>query len=336
MVDFKHNIELKGYNSFGVNAKADRFVLWSGVDDLRKIFADPSLDTDKWMVMSGGCNILFTQDYDGTILHPTSPLIQPIDIGTDSVVVRVSAAFDWDNFVGWTISQGVFGAENLSFIPGMVGAAPVQNIGAYSVEVKDIIERVECYLPHQDKVVTMSGEECNFGYRDSIFKGELKGKAIVTSVDFRLQIAYTPRLDYGDLRRRVEQSGAITADATRRAVIDIRSEKLPDHTIIGNAGSFFKNPIVEQHVAAKIAETYPDMVSYSVDGGVKIPAGWMIDRAGWKGYRRGDAGVHENQALVLVNHGNATGSEILQLSQDIAADVKTKFGVVIEPEINIL
>lgn len=334
-MNIEHNISLKSYNSFGVEAVADSMLFWQGKDDLRYFFQNRA-SSQSWMVISGGCNILFTKDYNGTLLHPTLELIETIEEDGHSSLLKVGAATDWDHFVGYSVERGLYGAENLSMIPGMVGAAPVQNIGAYGTEVKDIIDSVECYLPLEDRSITLMAKECNFGYRDSIFKRELKGKAIVTAVNFRLSKSLSLNLDYGDLKARTTAMGDISAENIRKAVMEIRGEKLPDHKIIGNGGSFFKNPIVDRAKASALAQKYSDMPSYDTPSGVKIPAGWLIDRAGWKGYRRGDAGVHHNQALVLVNHGSAQGAEILTLAGDIVEDINSKFGILIEPEINIL
>lgn len=246
MIEIKYDINLKGYNSFGVEAIAKRMAMWSSPEDLRSLFSDMS---GEWMVLSGGCNILFTGNYQGSLLHPTCQGIEIISQDSDTALLKVYAATDWDHFVAESISMGLYGAENLSLIPGMVGAAPVQNIGAYGTEAKDIIERVECYLPMEDRVVEIAASECGFGYRDSIFKRELKGKAIVTAVYFRLSKKFTPKLEYGDLHKRVK---SIDPMAVREAVIQTRELKLPDPKVIGSGGSFFKNPIVERAHAAKL------------------------------------------------------------------------------------
>jgi UDP-N-acetylmuramate dehydrogenase len=253
------------------------------------------------------------------------------------VRVRAEAGVVWDTFVEWCVEHGLWGVENLSGIPGTVGAAPVQNIGAYGSEVGDMIESVEMFIPEEGKFRTMSGKECGFGYRDSIFKSRLRGKIVVTAVNFILGRSAAPQLGYGGLRDEVAQRGEPTLANIRHAVIAIRDSKLPDPKVIGNAGSFFKNPSVADSVARALKDIYPDMPLYPSEheGYAKLAAGWLIDRAGWKGRRVGNAGVHDKQALVLVNYGSATGSEILEVARMVQRSVKEQFGIEIEPEVNI-
>ena len=337
MGEFRYNVPLSGMNSFGVSATARYLYEFEGEDDLRAYFSRQDKPTDLWTVMSGGNNILFTGDYPGVILHPVNRGIELLGVGKDMVRVRVEAGVEWDDFVAWSVEQGWGGAENLSMIPGYVGAAPVQNIGAYGSEVKDIIESVEVFLADTMTTRIFSVNECRFGYRESIFKGKLKGKAIITAVTFALRTQPVPRLDYGDLRAEVAALGRPTLQHVRQAVMEIRRRKLPDPRVTGNAGSFFKNPVVDHTVADALQMEYEQIPVYPVgEGRVKLAAGWLIDQAGWRGVIRGRVGVHPRQALVLINLGGATGEEILELARDIQRDVYQKFGVTIEPEVNIL
>lgn len=331
----EQNKILTRMNTFGFAVRADRYIAFESVAELREIFSG-GLFRNAWYLLGGGSNILFTGDYHGTILHPVNKRIEKVRESAENVVLKAEAGVVWDDFVAYCVGLGLYGVENLSWIPGLVGASPVQNIGAYGKEVKDAIITVEVYLPDEDRIVRLSDDECRFGYRDSVFKHELKGKAIVTAVEFLLQKKGTLCLGYGDLGKELEKSGGVSLQQVRDAVIRIRSQKLPDPAEIGNAGSFFKNPVVPASVYEGLRALYPDMPCYPAEAGVKIPAGWMIEKTGWKGYRRGDAGVHEKQALVLVNYGSATGQDIRQLSQAIRDDIRSKFGITIEEEVNIV
>ncbi len=324
MINEYFGVSLRGSNTFGIEATADRLVEFGSADDLKSL---EGVFDGRWNVLGGGSNIIFTSDYHGTLLRCTGREMQVSEDGR----VRVEAGMVWDDFVAWTVANGLWGAENLSNIPGTVGAAPVQNIGAYGVEAKDIIESVEIYDPARGEVRIMGAEECEFGYRDSIFKHTLRG--VITAVMFRLSQTPQPRLDYGDLRA---TAGEPTLENIRRAVIEIRGSKLPDPEVQGNAGSFFKNPVVSSTVAEKLREKYPEMPLYDApEGSKKLAAGWLIDRAGWKGRSLGRVGVHPKQALVLVNLGGATGAEVIELARRIQADVRGQFGVEINTEVNI-
>lgn len=321
-------------NTFHLDVRADEYAEFSGVEELREILRESG--SDKWYVLSGGSNTLFCGDYHGLVLHPVSKAVEVLEENDETVLVKADAGMVWDDFVKYAVDHGWYGLENLSIIPGMVGAAPVQNIGAYGVEAKDTIERVEAYLVEEDSVITLDNEQCMFGYRDSVFKNELKNKTVVLSVVFRLSRKFDPVLKYGDLAALAGEPGTFGAADLRDIIIKVRESKLPDHNIIGNGGSFFKNPVVSAEYAREIKERYPDMPHYEDKKGVKIPAGWLIERAGWKGHRRGDAGVYEKQALVLVNHGSASPKDIIMLANDIIGDVRQKFGVIIAPEINMI
>ena len=329
-------IDLRDRNSFHVSQRAARLVEFETTEELRAVFAAGT--PDRWTVLAGGNNILFTRDYDGLLLTPVSQGIAIVaDDGTD-VRVRVDAGVEWDDLAAWAVDRGLWGIENLSLIPGKAGAAPVQNIGAYGREAKDAIERVEMYCPQSDTMLTLDAAHCEFGYRESVFKHALKGRAIITAIEIALSRTPQPRLGYGDVEREVEARGGATLRNIRDAIIAIRRAKLPDTAELGNAGSFFKNPVVDGATADRLKNEWPDMPLYPAAeaGKAKLAAGWLIDKAGMKGYREGRVGVHERQALVLVNLGGATGDEVLALARKVQAAVRDRFGVEIDTEVNIL
>ena len=327
---------LRERNSFHVEEQAARIIEFDAAADLDSIFAEGNAP-EKWAVLGGGNNILFTKQYDGTLIHPIGKRIERLNDDSESVRVRVDAGVEWDDFVQWCVERDLWGAENLSLIPGSVGAAPVQNIGAYGAEAKDIIHTVHYFDTLQREHLSRSNEECRFGYRDSIFKGELRGRAIITAVDFTLSTVASPSLRYGDVQQQVEERGGATLKNIREAVCSIRQTKLPDTNVLGNAGSFFKNPIVPCAVAEELKTKYENMPIYPTPDEAfrKLAAGWLIDQSGLKGYRMGNVGVHDRQALVLVNHGGATGGEVMNLARYVQAKVKEKFGIEIEAEVNI-
>jgi len=332
-----NDINLQKRNSFGVVESARELVEFETSSDLCDYFAEAK--PEQWYVLGGGNNTLFTKHYDGVLLTPICSGRTVLADDGVNVDVRVEAAHDWDALVEWSVNEGLWGIENLSMIPSSVGAAPVQNIGAYGAEAKDAITVVEYFDTRSLDVVRLSNEECRFGYRESIFKHELKGVAIILAVEFRLHRDPTPNLGYGDVIKEVEARGGASLKNIREAICAIRSSKLPDPKVLGNAGSFFKNPIVERSVAERLLAEYPDMPHYAVSGdadSVKLAAGWLIDRTGLKGYRSGNVGVHDRQALVLVNHGGATGGEVIALAEYVCSRVMEKFGVAISPEVNIL
>ena len=337
MITTYKNHPLHSLNSFHIEAEAARIIEFDQSEDLDKIFAAGNAP-EKWYVLGGGNNILFTQRYDGTLIHPTARTIEIIGEEAESVMVRAEAGVDWDEFVCWCVGHELWGAENLSLIPGTVGAAPVQNIGAYGSEAKDIIHAVHYFDTTQREHLTLLNADCHFAYRDSIFKRELRGRAIITEVEFRLSKIASPSLRYGDVQNEVEKRGGPTLRNIRDAVCAIRQAKLPDTSVLGNAGSFFKNPIVSEKEAAALKERYEEMPIYPTPDPLqrKLAAGWLIDKAGLKGYRTGNVGVHDRQALVLVNHGGATGDEVIALAKYVQAKVEETFGVKIEAEVNIL
>ncbi len=342
MTNFTDNFTLRAHNTFGLEATARHWAEFRTVDELRTVIRDCHTRHLPWYVLSGGSNVILTGNFPGCVIHPTSDGIT--QLGPD--LLRAEAGVVWDDLVAWTVDRGLGGLENLSFIPGLVGAAPVQNIGAYGAEAKDTIETVEYFDTERLETVRIPGAECAFGYRDSLFKGPLRGRAIVTAVEFRLtpeqtadgETSYTYNIGYGDLHDRVMSLGGPSLANVRAAVIAIRREKLPDPAVTGNAGSFFKNPVIPAAQAAQLRERYPEMPGYpSADGQtVKVPAAWLIDRAGWKGFRCGTVGVHPRQALVLINLGRATAQEILNLARRIIDDVDQKFGIQLSMEVNIL
>lgn len=332
-----NNINLQNRNSFGVIEQADRLIEFETADDLKELFAEER--PSKWYVLGAGNNTLFTRSYDGTLITPTCSARTTLNDDGEYVDVRVEAAHDWDAFVAWSVENNLWGIENLSAIPSSVGAAPVQNIGAYGAEVKDAITTVEYFDTNKLDVVRIACDECQFGYRESIFKHELRGVAIILAVEFRLHRTPTPNLGYGDVIREVETRGGATLRNIRDTICAIRASKLPDPKVLGNAGSFFKNPIVDRLIAEQLLQAYPDMPHYPVPNDtnrVKLAAGWLIDKSGLKGYREGHVGVHDRQALVLVNHGGATGGEVLHFAEFVCSVVHNKFGVDISPEVNIL
>lgn len=329
------NRDLKNLNSFGVEARAERFAEWETAEELAALFGEM---TGRWMVLGGGNNILFTRDYEGTLIHPVSRRIAVTAETADTVCVRADAGTDWDEFVLWCIERGLWGAENLSGIPGTVGACPIQNIGAYGAEAKDIVVSVECFCPDTGNILNLAAEYCGFGYRDSIFKRELKGRVIITAVDFRLWKEPRPNLNYHVLAEKLAATGEPTLENIRGAVMSIRNSKLPDPKVVGNAGSFFKNPVVDDAAAHRLAAENPSMPLYPAAeaGKTKLAAGWLIDRAGWKGRSEGRVGIHHDQALVVVNLGGATGAEITAFSRRVQDDIKAKFGIALETEVNII
>lgn len=330
-----HQISLRGRNSFGVDQRASRLVEFETAEDLRTFFAAGI--PGRWTVLAGGNNILFTEDYDGVLLTPAARQIALVSDDGDEVRLRVDAGVEWDDLVEWAVQRGLWGIENLSLIPGKAGAAPVQNIGAYGCEAKDAIRRVEMYCVETGTELTLDAAHCGFGYRESVFKHDLKGRVIITAVEIALSHTPRPRLGYGDVEREVEARGGATLRNIREAICSIRRAKLPDPAVLGNAGSFFKNPVVEASVAENLLKAYPDMPHYPApEGREKLAAGWLIDRAGMKGHRAGNVGVHERQALVIVNHGGATGGEVIAFARTVQARVREKFGIEIDTEVNIL
>jgi UDP-N-acetylmuramate dehydrogenase len=288
-------------------------------------------------VLGGGSNVLFTKDYNGIIIRPVIKGIEKSDEDDRHVIIRAGAGEEWDGFVHYCVMNNWAGIENLSWIPGTVGASPVQNIGAYGAEIMDFIHLVEGYNIETGESFKLTAGECKFSYRDSIFKHELKNRILITRVSFRLKKYPDFNIKYPDLKRELENSEKVTIEIIREAIIKIRKLKLPDPAETGNAGSFFKNPVLNENKVQKIQKIFPDMPLYRLDNGnAKVPAAWLIEKSGWKGKSSGNAGTHKRQPLILVNHGNATGDEILQCAHSIQKDVEEMFGVELEMEVNVI
>ncbi len=336
MIRYYENIDISERNSFHVRQVAKRLVEFDRAEELPELF--DKYGTESWYVLSGGNNILFTQDVEPLLITPCDNRIEVVAESNTTVRIKVGAGVEWDDLVAWSVERNLWGIENLSLIPGKAGAAPVQNIGAYGVEAKDTIRSVEMYFVEGENFVTLAAEHCAFGYRESVFKHSLKGRVIITAIEIELSKIPNPRLDYGDVIREVDVRGGATLANIRDAICSIRRSKLPDTAVLGNAGSFFKNPVVEREVAEELLTEYPNMPHYPAaeEGKIKLAAGWLIDKAGLKGYKKGNVGVHERQALVLVNLGGATGSEVIEFAHTVVATVKKKFGIEISPEVNVL
>ena len=337
MKDFR-NYSLLSHNTFGIDVKCSRFVEYASVEEAQQLVTSLIAADQPLLILGGGSNLLLTGDYDGTVLHSAIKGIRKIDEADDAVFLECGSGEVFDDVVAFSVEHGYHGAENLSIIPGEVGASAVQNIGAYGVEAKDIIYKVEAVEIASGKVVTFANADCQYSYRQSKFKHEWRDKYLVTHVVYRLHKTFRPDLDYGNIRASLaaKHIAEPTAQQLRDVIIEIRNAKLPDPKVQGNAGSFFMNPIVEKAKYDELAALYPSMPHYTIDAGhEKIPAGWMIDQCGWKGKSLGRAGVHDKQALVLVNRGGATGEEILRLCEAIRKDVFEKFGIEIKPEVNV-
>ena len=332
------NFSLKNYNTFGIEAKAKQFTAVHSIEELKTVLVNNP--TEKKFILGGGSNMLLTQDIDALVIHIDLKGKKIIDENDDFVWVESQAGENWHEFVLWTMDQNFGGLENMSLIPGNVGTTPVQNIGAYGAEIKDHFVSCQAMAIANQDMKTFQNEDCHFGYRESIFKNEVKDQYIITSVVFKLtKRNHKINTSYGDILGELEKQNIQNPSLkdVSNAVIAIRQSKLPDPNELGNSGSFFKNPIVLKSDFEKIHQHFPEMKYYEVSATeVKVPAGWLIEQAGFKGKRFGDAGVHKNQALVLVNYGNATGQEILAVSKNIQNTVFTTFGIHIEAEVNVI
>ncbi|MBP9792911.1 MAG: UDP-N-acetylmuramate dehydrogenase [Flavobacterium sp.] len=337
-MNIQNNFSLKKYNTFGIDAKAKQFVAVHSTDELQEVLQKNA--TEKKFILGGGSNMLLTQDIDALVIHVDLKGKQVIKEDDNFVWVESQAGENWHEFVLWNIENNFGGLENMSLIPGNVGTTPVQNIGAYGAEIKDTFVSCNAMKIDSQEIKTFTKDECKFGYRESIFKQEVKDQYIITSVQFKLtKKNHKINTGYGDIQKELEQNHITnpTIKDVSNAVIAIRQSKLPDPKELGNSGSFFKNPIVSRELFNKAKAQHPDIKHYDVsETEVKVPAGWMIEQAGLKGYRDGDAGVHARQALVLVNYGNATGNDILNLSKLVQKTVLEKFGIAIEAEVNII
>jgi len=336
MIRFLENYPLQAHNTFGVDVLAKYFFEFTELEDLDLFLqSNQSLKTEKILLLGEGSNVLFLNDFEGLVMHPNIPGIQIINEDREHVWIEVGAGENWDEFVKYCVDGHFGGVENLAFIPGTVGAAPVQNIGAYGQELGNVVDSVKGYNLNTQEFVEYTKAACEFSYRNSVFKSKLKNQFVILSVIFKLDKFPQFQLDYNKLEKRVSEKGEINLQNIKQAVIDIRSEKLPDVNVIGSAGSFFKNPVVDIKTAEKIEGKHKEMpVFLAGEGKVKLAAGWLIEKCGWKGYREGDLGVHEKQALVIVNYGKATGTDIYNLSEKIRESVLKEFGIKLEREVN--
>lgn len=335
---FLENYSLLEHHTFGMDVRTAAFVEYASESELKDFLQNHPLKGKLWLHIGSGSNLLFTGDYPGIILHSGIKGVDVLEENVTEVYLRVGAGEVWDDLVARTVERKWYGAENLSLIPGEVGASAVQNIGAYGVEVKDLIVQVETLNVETGEKRIFDKDECRYAYRDSIFKQELKGKYIVTAVVYRLSKLPVYKLEYGNVKSELAKwNYELSLENVRKVIIAVREAKLPDPKIQGNAGSFFMNPIVSRRQFDRLQETYPEIPYYEVGvDRIKIPAAWLIDRCGWKGKRMGRAGVHDKQALVLVNCGGATGQEIIALSEEIKKSVFERFGVSIYPEVNFV
>ena len=331
------NISLKKFNSFGLNVRADHLATFKLEENAIHFFKQHKESGQKYLVIGRGSNVLFTGDFHGTIIHPEMEGITMEGKKGNDIIVSAGAGVIWDKLVESTVNNGLGGLENLSLIPGLVGATPVQNIGAYGAEIKDSIERVRAISLGDGSIREFTNDECRFGYRESIFKGELKGKYLITKVYFRLSTHPKLCLEYGSLKEEINKLGSTSLGNVRKIVISTRQNKLPDPDQIANAGSFFKNPVVSNSVVNDLKTKFPKLPVFNDhSGGMKLAAGWLIEQCGWKGKRIGDAAVHDKQALVIVNLANATGTELFDLSEKIKDSVIEKFGITLEREVEVI
>lgn len=336
-MQIQQNISLKQFNTFGIDVAARYFAAFSSTEELTELLI--SVSRAPTLILGGGSNILFTKNYDGWVLKNKIKGIELIKEDEHYLYVRAGAGENWHQFVSYSIQRNWAGVENLSLIPGEVGASPMQNIGAYGVELKEVFDELDAFHLKDKKVYRLSVNDCKFGYRDSIFKNKYKGQFVILNVTFRLNKIPRFNISYGAIEEELERMGVkkLSIKAISQAVINIRTSKLPDPAKIGNAGSFFKNPEISKSKFLSLKGKFPELPGYeNPDGMVKLAAGWMIEQCGWKGFRKGDAGCHEKQALVLVNYGNASGKEIEELAEKILQSVKQKFGIQLEREVNIV
>lgn len=336
-VAVQENVDLEPFNTLHVSACARRFAAVESTEQLKALLK--KYDAGSIMILGGGSNVLFAEDFEGLVLRMAITGKEVVKEDKDHIFLKIGAGENWHQLVCYCVDQGWGGVENLSLIPGTVGAAPIQNIGAYGVELKDVFEWLEAVNIETGEIKRFEAKDCRFGYRDSIFKNELKGKYAITHVTLKLSKHPKVNTSYGAVRSELEARNINNPSIgdVSNIIIDIRNSKLPDPKKLGNAGSFFKNPIVDQDVYQRIRKTYSEAPGYEVEAGkVKVPAGWLIEQTGWKGKVVGNVGTYKQQALVIVNHGGATGREILQLADEIQESVYEKFGISLVPEVNIM
>ena len=335
----RENISLKPFNSFGIDVKASHFASFQSMEELEELLTIGHHENKPPFILGGGSNILLKGDLDQWVLKNEMKGIEKLKEDDDFVYLKAGAGENWHGFVMECVKNNWGGVENLSLIPGNVGASPMQNIGAYGVEIKDVFVELQAFHRTDRELVRFNLEDCDFGYRESVFKQRYKDQFVLLNVTYRLRKQPIFNTSYGAIEEELRRMGveSLSIAAISQAVINIRTSKLPDPTIIGNAGSFFKNPEVDQGKFLSLKKDFPTVVGYPMaDGKVKLAAGWMIEQCGWKGFRRGDAGCHERQALVLVNYGRATGEEIFALSEEILQSVSKKFDVTLQREVNII
>lgn len=336
-IAISHHHSLREHNTFGLEVKAKQFISYHTIDELVEVLASLRDKGEQILHIGGGSNLLFTKDFEGTILHSEIKFIEEISRDDKHIFFRVGSGVVWDDFCAQMARENYFGTENLSYIPGEVGASAIQNIGAYGMEVASIIHEVETFEVATGQPRVFRVQECEYGYRDSIFKNRLKGKYIVTAVVFRLSRIPVVHLDYGPMREFNSRGENLTAQAIRDAVIDIRRSKLPEPKEMGSAGSFFKNPVIPVEIYRTIAAAYTDVPHFVIsEDEIKIPAAWLIEQCGWKGKRHRGAGVYEKQPLILVNLGHATANDIMELATLIQQSVFKKFHIQLEPEVNYI
>ena len=335
---------LEKLNTFGINAKAALFAELQSEDEIRELFADEKFKQSKKLLIGGGSNTLFTADFNGIVVLNKLKGITVLENNAETIKIKVMGGEIWNDFVNFSVEHGYWGVENLALIPGTVGAAPMQNIAAYGAELKDSLDSLEAFEIETGEKKIFSKDECKLGYRESIFKNELKGKYFISAVVFILAKKGKTNADYGSLSEYMRKNNIIINGPKdiSDAVSAIRRSKLPDPKILGNAGSFFKNVFVDKDTSRKLSDAFPETPLFEEEGSVKIPAGWLIEQCGpatgqsWKGYREGNVGVHEKHALILVNYGGASGKEVIELAKKIIASVKEKFGLELIPEVNII
>jgi UDP-N-acetylmuramate dehydrogenase len=332
------NYDLTKLNTFGIPVQAKFFVSLENELDLKELFATPEFKNNEKLFLGGGSNILFTKDFDGIVVLNKLNGIEILEEDSESVLIKSMGGEIWHNLVLFTVDKGYWGIENLSLVPGTVGAAPMQNIGAYGVEIKDVLEKVEAYEIEGGEKRVFSNQECEFGYRESVFKNKLKGKYFISAIFIKLNKKENKNIQYRVLQEYLDKNKIEIRNVKdiSNAVMEIRKSKLPDPKVLGNAGSFFKNVFVGKEKLEELKQLYPDVPSFEEEGVVKIPAGWLIEQCGWKGKKIGNVGVHEKQALVLVNYGGATGEEVKNLSDQIISSVFSKFGINLTREVNLI
>lgn len=340
-MEIQKNISLKRYNTFGIDVAAEYFAAFHSVEELEEAIDHNRkriTGNDKLFILGGGSNILLIKDIEGMVLKNDIPGIEKISEDGNAVMINVGAGVNWHQFVLYCLDNDYAGVENLALIPGSVGASPMQNIGAYGVEIRDVFHSLEALHIKERKRVVFKKADCAFGYRESVFKGKYKDEFVITSVTYRLNKNPVFNKTYGAIEDELDKMNvsSLSIRSIAEAVMSIRRSKLPDPAVIGNAGSFFKNPQVSKEQFHALKEKFPNITGYELENGFKVAAGWLIEQCGWKGYRRGDAGCHERQALVLVNYKNATGSEILRLSNEIIESVSVKFNILLQREVNLI